>query len=117
MKSVYITGIAGFLGSHLADFLTAHGESVKGVDSLIGGYEDNVPTGAEFHNFDMLDLDRLTNSMVNVEVVYHTACTAYEGLSVFSPSIVTANTVQISVNAMTAAIRNGVKRFVHCSSI
>jgi UDP-glucose 4-epimerase len=117
MASVYITGIAGFLGSHLADFLIAQGTSVKGVDSLIGGYEDNVPSEAEFHKFDMLDLDALTASMEGAETVYHTACTAYEGLSVFSPSIVTANTVQISVNAMTAAIRNGVKRFVHCSSM
>jgi UDP-glucose 4-epimerase len=50
-------------------------------------------------------------------LIYHTACTAYEGLSVFSPALVVKNTTQITVNAMTAAIINGVSKFVHCSSM
>lgn len=117
MKKVFITGVAGFLGSHLADAFLARGWEVSGIDNLIGGYRDNVPQGVSFTQADCLDLDALTEAMGNVDLVYHTACTAYEGLSVFSPSLVTANTTQISVNTMTAAIKNNVKRFVHCSSM
>ena len=43
---VFITGIAGFLGSHLAEALIKEGHSVRGIDNLVGGYKDNVPEGA-----------------------------------------------------------------------
>lgn len=117
MKKVFITGVAGFLGSHLADNFLKSGWRVSGCDNLIGGYRDNVPIGAEFFQLDCLDLDGLTRVMAGSDLIYHTACTAYEGLSVFSPSLVVANTTQISVNVMTAAIRNSIPKFVHCSSM
>ncbi len=117
MKKVFITGVAGFLGSHLADAFLARGYHVSGIDNLIGGYEDNIPTGVDFHRGDLLQLDGLSDKMRGFDLVYHTACTAYEGLSVFSPSLITANTCQTSVNAFTAAIQAGVGRFVHCSSM
>jgi UDP-glucose 4-epimerase len=116
-KKVFITGIAGFLGSHLADSFLKLGWSVAGCDNLIGGYRDNVPRDVEFYQQDCGDLDGLTRIMAGSDLVYHSACTAYEGLSVFSPSLIVANTVQISVNVMTAAIRNGIPKFVHCSSM
>jgi UDP-glucose 4-epimerase len=116
-KKVFITGVAGFLGSHLADEFLRLGWSVSGCDNLIGGYKDNVPKEVEFYQQDCLDLEGLTRITSGVDLIYHTACTAYEGLSVFSPSLVVANTTQISVNVMTAAIRNNVQKFVHCSSM
>jgi nucleoside-diphosphate-sugar epimerase len=36
---VLVTGIAGFMGSHIADSMLAEGHEVIGIDSLIGGYE------------------------------------------------------------------------------
>lgn len=117
MKKVFITGIAGFLGSHLADAFLAKGYEVAGIDNLLGGYRDNVPEGVEFYDFDLLEFDKLKDIMKGCDVVYHTACTAYEGLSVFSPSLIVQNTTQIAVNAMTAAIQAGVPKFVHCSSM
>lgn len=117
MKKIFITGVAGFLGSHLADAFLAKGYQVAGIDNLLGGYRDNVPEGVEFHNFDLLEFDKLKSIMAGCGVVYHTACTAYEGLSVFSPSLIVQNTTQIAVNAMTAAIQAGVPKFVHCSSM
>lgn len=117
MAKIFITGVAGFLGSHLADRMLERGHTVVGCDNLIGGYLDNVPDGVEFHNYDLNDLTNLSKLFTGVDVVYHTACTPHEGLSVFSPSLITQNTLQISVNAMTAAIQAGVKRFVQCSSM
>jgi UDP-glucose 4-epimerase len=114
---IFITGVAGFLGSHLADRLLERGHQVIGVDNLIGGYLDNVPDGVEFHQVDCADLAAITKLMSGVDLVFHGACTAYEGLSVFSPSLICQNTFQITASIMSAAIQNKVKRIVHCSSM
>ena len=114
---VFITGVAGFLGSHLADTFIDLGHEVVGCDSLLGGYLDNVPSQVEFHQIDCTSYDGMVRIMNNVDLVYHCAATAYEGLSVFSPYIVTKNIVDASVSTMTAAIANKVKRFVYCSSM
>lgn len=116
-RAVFITGIAGFLGSHLADRLLELGHRVSGNDTLIGGYRDNVPEGAEFYELDCCDLEGMTAALRSAEIVVHTAATAYEGLSVFSPTIVTRNIVQASVATFTAAIIGGAERIVYCSSM
>ena len=117
MLKVFISGVAGFLGSHIADRMLQLGHEVVGVDNLLGGYKENVNPKVEFHYHDLRNLDKLSDLMKGCDLVYHTACTAYEGLSVFSPSLVVENTLQISVNTMTAAIQANVKKFIHCSSM
>ena len=117
MKKVFITGVAGFLGSHIADAFLEKGYHVAGVDNLIGGYLDNVPKDVQFYQIDLNNFESLKDKMEGYDLVYHTACTAYEGLSVFSPSLICQNTFQISVNTFVAAIQAGVGRFVHCSSM
>lgn len=114
---VLITGVAGFLGSHLADEMLKEGHEVIGVDNLIGGYLDNVPDDVDFYQVDCRYLNTMNKLMKGVDIVYHTACTAYEGLSVFSPELVCQNTYQITASLASAAISQGVKRFVYCSSM
>lgn len=114
---IFITGVAGFLGSHLADAMLALGHEVVGCDNLIGGYIDNVPEDVDFYQVDCKYLNTMNKFMKGVDVVYHTACTAYEGLSVFSPELVCQNTYQITASLASAAISQGVKRFVYCSSM
>jgi UDP-glucose 4-epimerase len=114
---VLITGVAGFMGSHLADAFLAKGHVVVGIDNLIGGYAENVPTRVEFHKLDLVNLELLHNPFKNVDLVVHTACTAYEGLSVFSPALVVQNTTQITTTVMSAAVKAGVKKIVHMSSM
>lgn len=41
-KRVVITGVAGFIGSHLAEALLAQGHSVVGIDNLLTGNTDNI---------------------------------------------------------------------------
>lgn len=114
---VFISGAAGFLGSHLADAMLAEGHEVVGIDNLIGGYLDNVPKGVDFHQVDCQELDTINKLMQGVDIVYHTACTAYEGLSVFSPNLICQNTYQITASLASAAVSQGVRRFVYCSSM
>ena len=117
MKSIFITGIAGFLGSHIADRMLSKGYRVVGCDNLIGGYMDNVPEGVEFHQVDCNDLKSMKEITQGIDIIYHTAATAYEGLSVFSPHIVTKHIVGASTGVFTAAAANKCKRIVHCSSM
>ncbi len=116
-RTYFITGVAGFLGSHLAEKMLAEGHRVIGCDNLVGGYLDNVPAGVEFHTVDCNNLSEMRAIMRGVDVVYHTAAYAYEGLSVFSPHLVTENVYGATVAVITAAIVNKVTRFVQCSSM
>ena len=50
---IFISGVAGFLGSHLADSFIEEGHDVFGCDNLIGGYLDNVPPEVDFHQYDL----------------------------------------------------------------
>jgi UDP-glucose 4-epimerase len=114
---VFITGIAGFLGSHLAERLLAMGHHVVGVDSLLGGELVNVPPEAEFYQYDCRDFNAMAKVSQGCELVYHCAATAYEGLSVFAPAMVMDNIVTGSVGVFSAAIANGARRIVFCSSM
>jgi len=114
---IFISGVAGFLGSHLADAFLEEGAEVVGCDNFIGGYLDNVPNKVDFHQYDCNYYNSMVKITKDCDIVYHCAATAYEGLSVFSPHIVTKNIVGASVSLMTAAISNRVKRFVYCSSM
>lgn len=114
---IFITGIAGFLGSHIADKAISQGHEVVGVDSLIGGYKDNVPSRATWYVGDCNNLNQLARWMNGSDILVHAAATAYEGLSVFSPHLVSMNISQSSIAAYTAAVKSGVKRVVNCSSM
>ena len=114
---IFITGIAGFLGSHLADRFIELGHEVLGNDNLLGGYEDNVHEKAQLFKVDCCDRARMAAIMQGVDVVVHTAATAHEGLSVFSPDFITRNIFQASVSTISAAVENRVKRFVYCTSM
>ena len=114
---IFISGIAGFLGSHLADAFIKDGHHVVGCDSLIGGELSNVPPKAEFYQYDCCYRNSMLKITKGCDLVYHTAATAYEGLSVFSPHLITNNIVTGSVSLFSAAIENKVKRIVFCSSM
>ena len=114
---IFISGIAGFLGSHLADSFIKKGHKVVGCDSLIGGELDNVPAEAEFYQYDCCFRNSMLKITKGCDLVYHTAATAYEGLSVFSPHLITQNIVTGSVSLFSAAIQNKVKRIIFCSSM
>lgn len=114
---VLVTGAAGFLGSHLCERLLSEGHEVVGNDNLMGGELSNVPGNVDFQFADCCDFDAMKELMHGVDVVFHAAATAHEGLSIFSPSFITTNIYQASVATISAAISAGVKRFVFCSSM
>ena len=114
---IFITGVAGFLGSHLSEKLIELGHTVVGIDNMVGGYKDNIPNKVEFHNVDCCDFSKIKQLMKNIDIVYHCAATAHEGLSVFSPHEITKNNYLASVSIFSSAINEKVKRIIFCSSM
>ncbi len=116
-KKILVTGVAGFLGSHLSEKLSNLGHSIIGIDNMAGGYEDNIPKNIKFYKTDCCDLKKIQEIIKGVDVVYHCAATAHEGLSVFSPYEITKNNYLASVSIFSAAINEKVKRIIFCSSM
>jgi UDP-glucose 4-epimerase len=114
---VLVTGVAGFLGSHIAEDLLARGHQVIGIDNLIGGYRENIPEGVGFHQVDLLDFEKIAPLFRDIELVVHAACTAYEGLSVFSPHFITQNTFGITSSVMSASCKSSVRKIIYFSSM
>ena len=77
---ILVTGVAGFLGSHLADKLSKLGHEVLGVDNMVGGYKDNISKEIEFFNIDCCDFQKIKKIMKDIDILYHCASTAHEGL-------------------------------------
>jgi UDP-glucose 4-epimerase len=115
---IFITGIAGFLGSNLAEFYLKKNFKVSGCDNLVGGSLDNInQKKISFFKADCENFELMKKIIKNVDVVCHAAAYAHEGLSSFSPVLISNNNVTGSVSVFTAAIVNKVKRIVYCSSM
>lgn len=85
MSKALVTGVAGFLGSHVAEACQRLGFEVQGIDDLSGGLLENVPADVRFVRLSLLDGDAL-DDLVRRErfrYVYHLAAYAAEGLSHF----------------------------------
>ena len=114
---VVITGIAGFIGSHVADEMLSVGWEVVGIDNLIGGLIDNVPLQAQFFERDCCSsLDDIFERF-RPDAVVHLAAYAAEGLSHHIPSFNYHNNLVSTANVLTAAYRAGAKHFAFSSSI
>tara|TARA_R110002153_G_scaffold167263_2_gene319928 strand:- start:1732 stop:2736 length:1005 start_codon:yes stop_codon:yes gene_type:complete len=119
-KKVLITGVAGLLGSRLANWIIKNTDyKVVGVDDLSGGYVENIPPGVEFFKFDLKELNRIDKLFKThkPEIVYHFAAYAAEGLSPFIRKYNYENNLISSTNLITCAIKHDIDRFIFASSM
>lgn len=114
---VFVSGAAGFLGSHLSESFIRAGHHVVGCDNMIGGDLYNLPESIEFEVADCGDIDKMKKMTAGVDLIYHCAAIATEGLSVFSPHLIGEHVYQNTAGLLVAAASNKVKRFVYLSSM
>jgi UDP-glucose 4-epimerase len=119
MTCSLVTGGAGFIGSHVAEELARLGHEVHVVDDLTGGFRDNAPEGARFHEGSVSDPVFVAGlfARVQFDYVFHLAAYAAEGLSHFIRRFNYVNNVIGSVNLIDAAVNGDVRCFVFTSSI
>jgi len=115
MKTL-ITGVAGFLGSALAQRLLDDGHQVLGLDDLSTGKEEAIPSGVQFELGDMLDRPKLWTLLQGVECVYHLAARVAVQESILYPREYNSTNVGGTVSVMEAMRDVGVKRVVFTSS-
>ncbi len=114
-----VTGGAGFIGGHLVEGLLAADWSVRVLDDLSTGSEQNlerVKDRIEFVRGDIRDVDGLERMMEGVEVVFHQAAMASVPRSVEMPLLTNSVNVDGTLLVLEVARKSGVRRVVYAAS-
>jgi len=122
-----VTGIAGFIGSNLAEFLLSNNQKVVGLDNFSTGYQKNLDMVKEsvgeknyanlnFIKGDISNYDTCHKACKGVDIILHQAALGSVPRSIADP--ITSNLSNITgfLNMLTASKNQGVKRFVYASS-
>lgn len=118
-ETVFVTGVAGFMGSHVAEHCMKLGMKVVGLDDLSGGFLENVPKGVVFVEGSVTDHEHVSRLFdeYRFQYVYHLAAYAAEGLSHYIRRFNYETNLVGSINVINQSVRHDVKCFVFTSSI
>jgi UDP-glucose 4-epimerase len=117
MKSkILITGVAGFIGSNLADRLINDDKyEVIGIDNLAYGREEQIPDGVRFHKIDIRDKE-IYSLFKDVDFVYHLAAKNSIIDCQNNPLETSDINVTGTVNVFEACKLNNVKKVIYAES-
>lgn len=121
IKTILITGGAGFIGTNLCEYFLSKGYFVVCFDNFATGHKNNIAEFLEHENFkliegDIRDLAQCKNAVIGVDYVLHQAALGSVPRSINDP--ITSNEVNVSgfLNMLVASKDAGVKRFVYAAS-
>ncbi len=109
-KTIYITGVSGFLGINLTRYLLARGYDVSGIDLVDFAYPERERIA--FLQGDIRDPDAVKRSMAGADAVVHTAA----ALPLYSPEDIYSTDVEGTRIVLQQALDQGIRRAVHISS-
>lgn len=121
-KTVLVTGGGGFIGSHLVEKLVALGAKTRALVHYNArgswGWLDQSPVAKEVEVIlgDICDPDSVAGATNGAEVVFHLAALIAIPYSYTAPESYVRTNVQGTLNALQAARRFGVARFLHTST-
>jgi UDP-glucose-4-epimerase GalE len=114
--NVFVTGGAGYIGSHVVRLLLASGHHVRVFDNLSEGHEAALPSGALYKG-DLMDDDRLVRGLTErYDCVMHFAANCYVGESMTDPEKYYFNNIVGGLRLLSAMRRAGCKRLVFSST-
>ena len=128
MKTILLTGCAGFIGSNLLIKLLSEGYYVVGLDNLCETYNpswklENIALSKlnkrfSFIKGDILDsaLLKMISSKFNVDIVVHAAAKTGVRSSIQNPSIYEEVNVRGTLNMLEYSRLNNIKKFIFISS-
>jgi len=113
-----VTGVAGFIGSHLADKLIEEGHEVIGIDNFMTGDMVNVNPKVAFFQEDVRNKKwmRLVLNDNKPDWVFHLAANCRTGASIEDPFMDMDNNIHGTLNMLIASRDAKVKRLVYASS-
>lgn len=119
---ILITGVAGLLGSRLADWILENKPEVEvwGIDDLSGGYAENINEKVKWKNLNLVtdtkEISELFETQ-NFDYVFHFAAYAAEGLSPFIRTYNYDNNLRSTAGIVNECIKHNVKRLVFTSTL
>lgn len=117
---ILITGVAGLIGSRLADYIIENEPDVHivGIDDLSGGYIENVNPKVELWQMNLIN-GNISECFErhNFDYVYHLAAYAAEGLSPFIRSYNYQNNLVATSRIINECIIHDVKRLIFTSTM
>ena len=119
---ILITGVAGLLGSRLADWILENNPEVEvwGIDDLSGGYAENINEKVKWKNLNLVtdtkEISELFETQ-NFDYVFHFAAYAAEGLSPFIRTYNYDNNLRSTAGIVNECIKHNVKRLVFTSTL
>ncbi len=120
MKQTYlVTGGAGFIGSHIAEYLVQEGHEVRVIDNLYSGRKENLSDfidEIEFIEGSILDKALLEKAMNGVDIVFHQAARPSVPVSINDPLGTNETNITGTLMVFEVAHKAGVKRVVYASS-
>ena len=120
--SFLVTGGAGFVGGHVAEYLLKNGaKKVRVLDNMSNGFKSNLEVlnqyaAFEFQEGDIRNLDECQRSCAGIDYVSHQAALGSVPRSVREPYYTNDVNVGGFVNILKAAVDNKVKQFIYASS-
>jgi nucleoside-diphosphate-sugar epimerase len=114
-ERILVTGGTGFTGGHLCERLAKEGDTVRALVRDRDRCGELSRWGVEVVTGDLRDPASLTRAMQGIDTVYHIAA-LYRPENVWRREMWETN-VQGTQNILDAAVKGGVQRFVHCSTV
>lgn len=111
MKSILVTGGAGFLGSHLCERLVSQGHNVICVDNFYTGSKENLESLLSSSRFELIRHDVTFPLYVEVDEIYNLACPASPVHYQSDPVQTTKTSVHGAINMLGLAKRKRAKIF------
>jgi nucleoside-diphosphate-sugar epimerase len=119
MALYLVTGIAGFIGSNIAEALIARGERVRGIDNFSTGRRENLEClqgRADFIEGDINDPEAMAKACRDVDYIFHEAAVPSVPRSVENPLETNRACIDGTVQLLVAARDAKVQRVVYASS-
>ncbi len=113
---VLVTGGAGFIGSHIVDFLISNGHEVAVVDNLSSGKKENIPEKATFYELDIRTGCEPAFEEFRPEAVVHQAAQMDVRRSVAEPDFDADVNILGTVRLLQNCVRHGVSKFLFAST-